>query len=413
MENIKGGSVDLRLRNCIAGPQGTSNYFDDRQPRGRPKKDACKALTNLQAYHQAILPEPEPESVNTNIKIDVPMEPLNMPINPTNEGVNLTTEPLETNSELKVPHSTYQEPEVQSNSILENPITLLNSSETYDLLQCNKQSNFSSSNIEKSTVPDTNNQETEYTTKEKADDKDSETVIQNLSYKNKTSEAPNPEVGKELNADEEQLINSSAQSQTPATITTTISKSIDESEILTKLQKFSPQPEEKRQIFHLNSSQSKADRVTNNNNSLNPDITYKNLDFIDNNSKSTIDAHVELPIKNIEQPRYFTRSKKRRADVDEISIEDNRRHRKIARAFVAMIFSADNSTDKMKNLVEHSFPAEVVAGIKIPQCYSEAINDSKYGDNWRLAMSQETAGLGENGTWKEVEEDLFGTHTTR
>lgn len=94
--------------------------------------------------------------------------------------------------------------------------------------------------------------------------------------------------------------------------------------------------------------------------------------------------------------------KKRRADHDEVAIEDNRRHRRIARAFVAMILSADSSIDKIKNYVEYSFPAEVIAGIKISQTYSEAINDSKYSDNWRLAMSQEIAGLGENGTWKEV-----------
>lgn len=41
-ESVKGGSVDLRIRNCPAGPQGTVNAALDRRPRGRPKgvKDA-------------------------------------------------------------------------------------------------------------------------------------------------------------------------------------------------------------------------------------------------------------------------------------------------------------------------------------------------------------------------------------
>lgn len=39
MEHIKGGSMELRFRNCTTGPQGTANDFDDCKPRGRPKND--------------------------------------------------------------------------------------------------------------------------------------------------------------------------------------------------------------------------------------------------------------------------------------------------------------------------------------------------------------------------------------
>ncbi|CZS92418.1 related to TY4B TY4B protein [Rhynchosporium agropyri] len=36
-ESSKGGSVDLRLRNCVSGPQGTLNVAPDRKARGRPR----------------------------------------------------------------------------------------------------------------------------------------------------------------------------------------------------------------------------------------------------------------------------------------------------------------------------------------------------------------------------------------
>ncbi|KAI1001986.1 hypothetical protein K3495_g6217 [Podosphaera aphanis] len=39
-ESIGGGTLDLRLRNCSAGPQGTSNVQPDRKPRGSPIKGA-------------------------------------------------------------------------------------------------------------------------------------------------------------------------------------------------------------------------------------------------------------------------------------------------------------------------------------------------------------------------------------
>lgn len=44
MEHIEGGTVDLRLRKCASGPQGTVNMFADRQPRGRPKFEMKETL---------------------------------------------------------------------------------------------------------------------------------------------------------------------------------------------------------------------------------------------------------------------------------------------------------------------------------------------------------------------------------
>jgi hypothetical protein len=38
-ETQKGGDLNLRLRNCIAGLQGTQNVVPDRKPRGRPKME--------------------------------------------------------------------------------------------------------------------------------------------------------------------------------------------------------------------------------------------------------------------------------------------------------------------------------------------------------------------------------------
>jgi hypothetical protein len=36
-EKVKGGSINLQLRNCTSGPQETLNSMPDRKPRGRPR----------------------------------------------------------------------------------------------------------------------------------------------------------------------------------------------------------------------------------------------------------------------------------------------------------------------------------------------------------------------------------------
>ncbi|KAI0991577.1 hypothetical protein K3495_g16610, partial [Podosphaera aphanis] len=98
-----------------------------------------------------------------------------------------------------------------------------------------------------------------------------------------------------------------------------------------------------------------------------------------------------------ERPRYFTRSK-RRAELDEdFENEDEKRYRKIARAFAARILAINRS-----KFLETSFPAEVIAGIRIPKTYNEAVNDATYGKEWKAAMLEEIISLGKNGTWKEV-----------
>jgi hypothetical protein len=38
-EKVRGGSIDLQLRNCLSGPQGTLNIMPDRKPRGWPTKE--------------------------------------------------------------------------------------------------------------------------------------------------------------------------------------------------------------------------------------------------------------------------------------------------------------------------------------------------------------------------------------
>ncbi|KAI0999757.1 hypothetical protein K3495_g8445 [Podosphaera aphanis] len=42
---VKGGSIELRLRYCLAGPKGTPNALSDRKPRGRPKKEPAITFT--------------------------------------------------------------------------------------------------------------------------------------------------------------------------------------------------------------------------------------------------------------------------------------------------------------------------------------------------------------------------------
>lgn len=116
----------------------------------------------------------------------------------------------------------------------------------------------------------------------------------------------------------------------------------------------------------------------------------KNLKIKDKENSSLHKAPTELP-------RYFTRSKRRREeDID----QENERYHKIARAFLSSSLADEFDADK--NVADHSFPADVIAGIRIPKTYSEAINDPVHSKKWKDAMLQEIIGLSENGTWKEV-----------
>ncbi|KAI0991934.1 hypothetical protein K3495_g16253, partial [Podosphaera aphanis] len=85
-----------------------------------------------------------------------------------------------------------------------------------------------------------------------------------------------------------------------------------------------------------------------------------------------------------ERLRYFTRSKRRR-DFSDVSPEEEERYQKIARAFAARILDINQLDDKL----EHSFPAGVIAGVRIPKTYAEAISDATYSKEWKAAMLQE------------------------
>jgi hypothetical protein len=58
--------------------------------------------------------------------------------------------------------------------------------------------------------------------------------------------------------------------------------------------------------------------------------------------------------------------------------------------------------DLLDNDFETAFPAEVIAGIHVPQTYKEAINDPKHAEQWRTAMAEEMLSLHANRTFQEV-----------
>jgi hypothetical protein len=82
-ESVKGGTVDLRIRNSTSGPQGTMNVAPDRKPRGRPKgstkdKDteptlSTGTLTKLTTTPQVEIPPIVPQpNVPASTKEDMP-----------------------------------------------------------------------------------------------------------------------------------------------------------------------------------------------------------------------------------------------------------------------------------------------------------------------------------------------------
>jgi hypothetical protein len=63
-ELVLGGTVDLRLRNCVNGPQGTPIDFQDRKGRGRPRKTADGSIaTRIQ---MPVIPPPQ------QVRVEVP-----------------------------------------------------------------------------------------------------------------------------------------------------------------------------------------------------------------------------------------------------------------------------------------------------------------------------------------------------
>jgi hypothetical protein len=80
-ENVNGGSIDLQLRNCISGPQGTLNVMPDRKQPGRPRKEiagitpsalapSIPALLDVKSTSQivtpAFIPPPDVPKLNQN-----------------------------------------------------------------------------------------------------------------------------------------------------------------------------------------------------------------------------------------------------------------------------------------------------------------------------------------------------------
>ncbi|KAF7569560.1 UBN2 multi-domain protein [Pyrenophora tritici-repentis] len=101
-------------------------------------------------------------------------------------------------------------------------------------------------------------------------------------------------------------------------------------------------------------------------------------------------------VREKEIPRYFTRQAKRKRSNEEI-VEDER-FSKIVKAMLAQV----GLTEEQTRLSEKAFAATEIAGIQIPQTHEQAINDPKYGKQWKAAILEEIIALIENRTWEEV-----------
>lgn len=92
-ESSPGGSVELRLRNCAAGPQGTPNVALDRRARGRPRKDAEVAHNPEPADEAQLNTHPADEDLATPpVVIPSFTPPANVPKFDEEEMQGLTPE---------------------------------------------------------------------------------------------------------------------------------------------------------------------------------------------------------------------------------------------------------------------------------------------------------------------------------
>ncbi|TAQ86988.1 hypothetical protein B7494_g4697 [Chlorociboria aeruginascens] len=112
----------------------------------------------------------------------------------------------------------------------------------------------------------------------------------------------------------------------------------------------------------------------------------------------------EIP-NTTEPPRYFMRPNRKRSGSD---LEEQGNAKRI-RAMIAQLLAnevSDQDFDKLRaasdSSFEKAFPAKVIAGIKIPRTYKEAIEGNKHADKWREAMAEEMLSLHANGTFREV-----------
>ncbi|KAG6150292.1 hypothetical protein E4U37_006319, partial [Claviceps purpurea] len=76
---------------------------------------------------------------------------------------------------------------------------------------------------------------------------------------------------------------------------------------------------------------------------------------------------------------YFTRSKRKRSNS---AAESDEHVNKIARAMLAALLDCDDEE------IDLAFPAEVIAGVRIPRTHAEAIADPEHGNHWRGGNDQ-------------------------
>ena len=122
-----------------------------------------------------------------------------------------------------------------------------------------------------------------------------------------------------------------------------------------------------------------------------------------------------------EQPRYFIRSNRKRTRLNTAnttSIADEESNIKRVRVIIVQLLSKDSSNldfefnelegylfqynNSFKIMFEAAFPVEVIAGIRIPRIYKEAIEDLKHAQQWRTVIAKEILTLYTNGTFEEV-----------
>ncbi|KAI0992923.1 hypothetical protein K3495_g15261, partial [Podosphaera aphanis] len=91
-EKVKGGTIDLKLKNTLTGNQGTSNHLPQRKKRGRPRKD-----------HEST--ENEADCVE-EIMLDIAPAPAPAPAPASASTLNLSSEKSQLNLDLNDPVST-------------------------------------------------------------------------------------------------------------------------------------------------------------------------------------------------------------------------------------------------------------------------------------------------------------------
>ncbi|KAI0994558.1 hypothetical protein K3495_g13623 [Podosphaera aphanis] len=131
-ESIRGGTLDLRLRNCSAGPQGTSNVQPDRKPRGRPIKGA-PTLESSEGLYQNTTPQVEP-LIDVTTKTREPIqteEPLQQKHESPNENFSLPPQILLAPDEDS--KSQLNRSSVQNQAALNSPILATNSETSHPL----------------------------------------------------------------------------------------------------------------------------------------------------------------------------------------------------------------------------------------------------------------------------------------